>query len=200
MIKIKDTFKSYKEYKDFYQNSAGYDLNIDKITDDDNAGKPIIHRWQWGLSKLKELGCEDILDVGSWTGRFPVILKNNGFKVRALEPNKAAYKYMKKHTVVPVKNRMFEEYYGKHEAITAFEVIEHVYDMDKFLKQAHITARYLLFSTPNKDGIYGDDDNELHLWTATFDSIEKTLDGKNFDIIDFDIGDLILICAKRRWK
>lgn len=198
MIKIRNTFKSYDEYKKFYQDSSGYDLTIDKITPSDDVGVPNIHRWEWGLSKLKEINAKRVLDVGAWTGRFPLILQRNGFYVEAVEANKAAYKFMVKNVPDIVShNKMFEEFDGdKFEAITAFEIVEHLYDLDKFISQVKkhlVPSGYLIFSTPAKGGIY-DDDNKIHLWIGTLESIIDWL--VDFDVVDFEVGDLILIMAK----
>jgi len=199
VIRVRDTFKNYEAYKKFYTESKGYDLDIDKITDSDKAGIPEMYRWEWGLKELKEIDCKRVLDVGSWTGRFPLILAMNGFDVLALEANVAAYKYMKPQKYMKV-NKMFEEFGGgKFDCITAFEVIEHAYDMERFIKQVELHLNddgYFLFSTPNQDGVYGDDDNEIHLWTATLASLMETF--KDWEIIDYEVGDLLLMIVRKK--
>lgn len=193
MERVREKFQSYYEYKDFYTNSKGYDLNQDKITDDDLKGIPTLDRWKWALDKIffEELHPKKILDIGSWTGRWPVILKENGYSVECLEANKAAYKtipkYLKKY------NKMVEEFSGKYDLITCFEVIEHAYDMDLFvnkLKDLLNPNGTLILSTPAKDGIY-DDDNEIHLWIASLDSLINTF--KDWEIMDYKVDDLILM-------
>jgi len=195
VIKIRDTFKSYKEYMDFYKNSKGYDLGIDKITDNDRRGIPEYERWQFGLEFVQG----DILDIGSWTGRWPVVLKANGFNVDCVEANKAAYEYLKKHTDLKCSNTMIEEFKTdkKYDTITCFEVIEHAYNMRKFIDKIVSLLKphgLLILSTPSKDGCYKDEDNKIHLWTADIYSLAETL--RDFQIEEMDIGDLILIKAR----
>jgi len=193
MRRVRKTFKSFKEYKDFYTNSKGYPLETDAVTEDDKKGIPTLRRWKYGLEWLEKLNCKDILEVGSWTGRFATILKANGYKVDCVEANKAANDYSQ----VKATNVMFEEFSGrKYDAITAFEVIEHAYDMDWFLDQVkkHLKKNgCFIFSTPMSGGVY-DDDNEIHLWIADMDSIQETFE--DWEIIDFEIGDLLLIVVR----
>lgn len=193
MERVRSTFKSYEEYKDFYMDSKGYDLSQDKITEEDKKGIPTLPRWEYGLRWLKQLHCKDILEVGSWTGRFATILRANGLNVDCIEANIAANEYSGKIAT----NTMFEESDSrKYDAVIAFEVIEHAYDIDRFIGKVkdHLKPNgYFLFSTPAKGGIY-DDDNEIHLWIADYDSLMETF--KDWEVIDYETEDLIYMVVK----
>jgi len=194
MKRIRETFKSYEDYKNFYLKSKGYDLEIDKITDDDKKGIPTYDRYAFALKHAKG----KVLDVGSWTGKFPTILKSNGFEVECLEANEAAYKYLKEHTDLTAYNSMIEEFSGKkYDTITCLEVIEHAYDMDKFIEKVKSLLNpkgLFIISTPSDNGCYKDEDNDIHLWTADIYSIEEIL--RDFQIEEYETGDLIFVKAR----
>lgn len=197
MIRVRDTFKSYDEYRDFYMNSTGYDLSQDAITEDDRKGIPAYPRWEYGLKWIKELGQEEVMDIGSWTGRWPIILGANNIHCLAVEANKAAYDYMDYY---PKINSMIEDFVTEpYEVITAFEIIEHIYDMDEFLEKVKsflVPNGYFIFSTPNQDGAYAGEDNDIHLWTATLPSLMETF--KDWEIIDYEVGDLIMMVVQKK--
>lgn len=198
MYHIRDKFNSYEEYKAFYTAPLkDYDLSIDYIKSEDYV-YPELHRWQWALSHLEKLKVSTVLDVGSWTGRFAVCLKNKGFAVECLEGNPDVVDYFRTVSDIPCHNLLFEDFVPKqkYDAITLFEVIEHVYDMERFLaKLEECTDGYLLLSTPSDTGCFADE-NDIHLWLANEQSIRETF--KNWNILDLHVGDLIMLLAERK--
>lgn len=207
MQKIRNTFSSFKELRDWYANSwkGGWSINPKSI-----AGIPTESRWSWVLSKLSELELNDVLEVGSWVGDLPAILYKNGYKVEAVEAVAGAAEssveaFKAAGMPIKVNNCMIEDFESdkKYQAVVGLEMIEHVYDMDKFLTKVYSLLDKdgcFLFSTPTEHGNFGSHNfNDLHLWTATEDSLKASFSDKYWEWVELiDAGDLYLGCVRRK--
>lgn len=96
-----------------------------------------------------------LLDVGCATGFFLEVAKERGWKVQGLELSRFAYEYAKRKRRLPVINRTLEQAgFGNSsfDAVTMFDVIEHLPDPKKTVQEIHRVLRkggVVAITTPN---------------------------------------------------
>ena len=96
--------------------------------------------WNWEHKEaLKNLAPgSKVLEVGCGTGSFIFSLKEKGFDCTGLELNKAAAEVCRKKGLI-VYNELLDEHLlkhaGKYDAVCAFQVLEHVYDVRSFINE-----------------------------------------------------------------
>ena len=114
-----------------------------------NKIKPQINELKQNNSKIK------ILDIGSYYGVFLNILEENNIEAVGIELSKHAIEYSsnnnKQKNINSNLNNFVKNYNIKNfSMITAFDVIEHVDDIDKFINQVSkclLDNGYFVFST-----------------------------------------------------
>src|SRR5262245_16220263 len=87
------------------------------------------------IEKFTGLNNGTLLDVGSGTGYFAAAMKNAGWNVTGLEPDKGARDLaLQQHslTLLPAEE-LFNLPANKFDAITLWHVLEHVHDVKKYL-------------------------------------------------------------------
>ena len=98
-----------------------------------------------------------LLDVGCYIGIFLHVAQTAGWAVQGIEPIKVAAKWGEHHFSVPIKSSTLTEapwpdnYF---EAVTSFEVIEHIVDPRRELEEMVRVLKpsgYLVVETPNAD-------------------------------------------------
>ena len=78
-----------------------------------------------------------LLDIGCGTGYFAKHMKENGYEVSVMEPDKeAASKAFEKLQVQPFQS--LKEVTGKYEVITMWHVFEHVHDINETFKKLNL--------------------------------------------------------------
>jgi SAM-dependent methyltransferase len=98
-----------------------------------------------------------LLDIGPATGRFLVLAKMSGFKVRGIEQDLSCCESLKRNFGIDIVNsdnpvETLLNNIGQYDIITAFHVIEHLVELKSFLKavaQAVKPRGYVVLSAPN---------------------------------------------------
>ncbi|MBO6469397.1 MAG: glycosyltransferase [Pelagibacteraceae bacterium] len=111
--------------------------------------KPYLEKSQQKHSKI------NILEIGSYYGVLLNILEKNKLNAIGIEPSKHAFEYSKNHNNQKNINVSFDKFIKDCNAINfnlvmAFDVIEHVEDVDKFIQQVGKLMRednFFIFST-----------------------------------------------------
>lgn len=155
---------SIKLLKLFYQKSANYQFWLDSIisrTEVIRKEEFFMPRIQILKSLCKEynIARDSALDIGAGYGAFCELLQRENLfdKISGIEPSTKLAEYCKEKGL-DVANRTIEEYTLKKEkfdVITAFEVIEHLYDPGDFLFRIYQGLRsggILMLSCPNING------------------------------------------------
>jgi 2-polyprenyl-3-methyl-5-hydroxy-6-metoxy-1,4-benzoquinol methylase len=111
--------------------------------------KPYIEKSQQKHSKI------NILEIGSYYGVLLNIFEKNKLNAIGIEPSKHAYEYSKNHNKQKNINVSFDKFVKDFNAINfnlvmAFDVIEHVENVDKFIQQVGKLMKednFFIFST-----------------------------------------------------
>lgn len=144
-MKIMDYDEVYeKEYENLLSfGYTPYDSYKDIRDEEEEINKwKTLPRFNVLLPILSQVPKGKLLDVGCATGFFMLIAKKFGFEVYGMEASEQAVKIAKdKYRLNVVKALSFEElpeeFKNPYNVITAFEVLEHVYDPLKFLKDIY---------------------------------------------------------------
>ncbi len=103
--------------------------------------------------EIKTINKYDILDVGTGGGTFLLAVKNLGFKVFGVEPNKWLVKYIKKKIKLNIMAGTLKDIKKKkYNLICFWDVFEHVTDLNETLLQCKKTLKKngkILINIPN---------------------------------------------------
>ncbi|MDD4938185.1 MAG: class I SAM-dependent methyltransferase, partial [Candidatus Shapirobacteria bacterium] len=129
VLKEKDLNKFYGER--FYSVSNGLIDNLTKVIS-------LISNRIYLSEIRKGVKVKHILDVGCGTGDLISFFKKNGYSVRGLEINKSAKAFVKENvfgeiSFTTLKKASFKK--NSFDVVTANHVLEHVYDLKKFLNE-----------------------------------------------------------------
>lgn len=152
---------------------------------------------KWSLHKKANLifdqnqGIGSILDIGAGTGDFLKVLKEKGWQVYGMEPNKNAVK-LASEKGIELKSTL-DDFNGKQfDVITLWHVLEHIPNLNEtILKLSNLVKPNgtLIIAVPNFKSFdakhYGKFwaafDVPRHLWHFSKESIKKLFDG-NFEL------------------
>lgn len=168
-------------------------------------------RFEWACDYVKSnLDIKSSLDIGTFDGLLPLELGTLGINATGIDINRnfitKGIEYKEANKVENVKllsGVALEEFDGgKYDLITAFEVIEHVLDLDVFYKKIDELLNnggHLLISTPHKNGKYGEYNLDAHhLRFFDEESLAKSLP-QNYKLIrTFVEPTQELLCAEIR--
>lgn len=125
---------SQKEISDYYKISEDplylAEQNARKAT-----FKHYLHKLETHISKKAKL-----IDIGTNTGLFVYVARQNGWQADGLEPNKEAVAYAKKNFNLTLISKPFEENTlskESYDVITMWDVIEHFTDPVHEVKKVH---------------------------------------------------------------
>ncbi len=144
-----------------------------------------------------------LLDIGCAYGPFLHAAAGRGCRVRGLEINEEAVRYVREDlgfdAIQGDLNRLsLQEFRESFDIITMWYVIEHVVDLDKLLHTCRSLLKpggILAFSTPHGRGVSARTDPKNFLWNSPLDhftvwdrgSAEKVLEDKGFRVRSFRI-------------
>lgn len=134
-----------------------------------------------------------LLDLGAGTGDFLAEAKSRNWQVSGVEPNSKA-RELANTKGIKLENDL-SEISGMFDVITMWHVLEHIYDLSKYLEflKKHLSENgVLLIAVPNfksKDAIkYGAlwaaNDVPRHLYHFSKTSIEKLFNEVNFELVE----------------
>lgn len=161
-----------------------------------------------------------ILDIGGNTGVISKMLQDKGFNVTVADISKEALKTCKKkklktlnfdfNDIFPIKDKSFD-------LIIAGEVIEHILDVELFLKETNRILKedgYVVISTPNlatfKDRIrflFGKMPRQinphheylkLHIRQFTYSSLKESLNISGFNLLKFKSNYFVINIIKNK--
>ncbi len=138
-----------------------------------------------------------LLDVGAGTGYFASFMKGKGFDVKGVEIDPEARSYSIEKfglDVVPPSDFIEGKMGGKFDTITLWHVLEHLYDLNGFMKNFHSHLEEdgtLVIAVPNftslDAGHYGKYwaayDVPRHLWHFSPDSLDKLAKKHGFKVV-----------------
>ena len=166
------------------------------------------------ISKL--INSKKILDVGSGTGEFLSYMKTKGFDTYGVEIAKKARELSIKNHKLDVKDSLLSLDETNFDVITMWHVLEHVYDLDGYMKKIKSLLNYngiLIVAVPNHkcfdQKFYGKHwagwDVPLHLWHFDKESMQKLSKKYDFEIsyihpLYFDSYYVSLLSSKYKYN
>lgn len=166
-----------------------------------------IETFKKDLRKLEKVYSKrgKLLDIGCGPGLFLEVAKENGWSVYGTELSKWAYEYARKNGL-NVYNKELDKCNlkeGEFDVITLWDVIEHVTDPSKILKQVNRILKkggLLVIDTPNVDSFFAKlrgrkwgDFVRMHIYYFSPKSIEKILKKNGFKIIKIENHSRIIV-------
>ena len=149
------------------------------------------------LKHNKNSDTKNLLDFGSGTGEFLNHCQNKGWKTLGVEPEKKAADFAKKtHNINVVDvDDFFSNHRSEYDVITMWHVLEHVYDLEKYILHLHKRLNkngILVLGLPNcnsYDANYYKEnwaawDLPIHLYHFTKKDIKKMADKYGFKVIE----------------
>jgi SAM-dependent methyltransferase len=144
-------------------------------------------RYIWFAANIKYKEAKKVLDVGSGLGVWPRILKDAGFVVTCVDENKDSVKFISEELGMQCY-RHLNDVVGKFDTVSLVHVLEHIQDIDGFLRQVRLSLRaggYLFVEAPGDAGFdflskYHDDFNSCHQWFFSSDSLHQILKRNGF--------------------
>ncbi|HIH04910.1 TPA: class I SAM-dependent methyltransferase [Candidatus Woesearchaeota archaeon] len=140
----------------------------------------------------------NLLDVGCATGFFLEVAKERGWKVQGLELSRFAYGYAKRKRNLPVINRTLEQANfreGTFDAVTIFDVIEHLPDPKRTVAEIHRVLRkggIVAITTPDIGSLVarllGKKWEEVrrvreHIYFFSEETLRKMLESVGFEVL-----------------
>ncbi|MBI2541621.1 class I SAM-dependent methyltransferase [Candidatus Woesearchaeota archaeon] len=139
-----------------------------------------------------------LLDIGCAFGFFLELARDDGWDAKGIEISEHAYKYAKNVLKLPVFNKTLEKAEFKQnsfDAVTIFDVIEHLPDPKSMLKEIRKILKpngLLAITTPNIGSIaarlLGKNWEEVkrvreHIYFFSEDTLKKMLESLNFELL-----------------
>ncbi len=149
------------------------------------------HRNNCIVSLVKKYAENDLFfDIGGGNGFVTKAIENAGIQAILIEPGADGVLNAKKRTVKNVFCGILNdlsELKGQLPAIGTFDVIEHIQDDDKFVKDIHKMLKqggYFFVTVPTYKFLWSDEDTEAgHYRRYTRKSMIKLLKGNDFEIV-----------------
>lgn len=138
-----------------------------------------------------------LLDMGCGTGYFPNYMKQKGYEVTGAEIDPGAREFGKSTfglNIVSPEEILDVSVTEKFDFITLWHVLEHIYDLDGYMKRLHDLLDengHLLIAVPNSDSYdckhykeyWAAYDVPIHLWHFTPKTLGKLAEKHNFSVV-----------------
>jgi len=158
-----------------------------------------------------------VFEFGTSLGYFLNLMKEKGWKVGGIEISKRAVDYAKEKFGINIYNEDIENFKidNTYDLVATFEVIEHLVDVDKFIKKVYNMLNengIFVFCTPNLNAPSTLFNNESeayhcgHMILFNYNTIKKLLNDNNLNVIGvsqesnhFESWEsMMIICSKRK--
>jgi len=125
-------------YEDGYRSDGFRGESIDKAFERINSIPPEDsennYRWGWFVNHIENEGI--VLDIGSGLGVWPYSLKESGWEVQCVEPNKDSATWISGHLGIPCSRGFYDDNCaGKYSIVSLVHVLEHIDTPDLFLQR-----------------------------------------------------------------
>ncbi len=156
-----------------------------------------------------------LLDMGCGTGYFAHFMKERGFEVKGVEIDHDAREFGKTTfglDIVAPDEMMTGEVTDKYDVITLWHVLEHIYDLDEYMKRLYDLLDdngYLIIAVPNSNSydakhyqsFWAAYDVPIHLWHFTPDTLNRLAEKHKFkqerlESLPFDPFYISMLSAK----
>lgn len=147
------------------------------------------------ISKYIQKG--KLLDIGCGPGVFLEEMKKAAFTVLGVDMSAVVVDYCKSKSLQVMRKSIYDSYFKnrKYDIVSAFQVIEHTTDADKFIKKIYPLLRkngLITLSTPDVDGFIAKIQgtkwfeyyNLEHNYFFTMESIKILLEKNGFEILE----------------
>lgn len=165
---------------------------------------------------FKDLGYS-VFEFGTSLGYFLNLMKQNGWSVNGIELSKRAVDYAKEKFDIVINNCNIEQYNDskKYDLVATFEVIEHLIDVDSFVKKVYNMLNengIFVFGTPNLNApstLFNNESEAYHCGHMTlfnYETIKKLLNDNGLEIISAsqesnhseNWESMLIFCNKRK--
>ncbi|MEA1897300.1 MAG: class I SAM-dependent methyltransferase [Bacteroidota bacterium] len=168
------------------------------------------------IERLTHKKTRNILDIGSGTGFFLNHMREHGWDVTGIEPSEEGRKFCRDQFALEIQDEktLFTLDKESYDVITLWHVLEHIQDIDEYMKKIHSMLRkdgLLLIALPNLRStdaiIYKEKwaayDVPRHLWHFTPFSFKKLAAKYQFQLLKMksmplDAGYVSLLSEKYR--
>lgn len=147
-----------------------------------NASRP---EFRDAISHAKKKGYQSILDLGCGSGNFLDLARDSGLTTTGMELNELAAEFArgKGHDILPgiLTEEFLVHHTRKYDMVTLFQVVEHLSDpigLLKLTKRLVNDGGTLMFSVPNRRGLYQLYPLDPHQWPPHHISRWRTADFK----------------------
>lgn len=190
-------YKTLDDYKKIYSN-----MSSDNITLVDK--NIMTSRYRYALDTMVQHGVESLLDVGTFDGALPVYASRIGIESTGIDINttfiQAGIQSKNGEDCTLIGGMAFEDYSTdkKFDCVTATEIIEHVIDIDGFIKKVHGLLNddgIFIISTPHRDGQYGLTNHDPHHIRHYNEEMLKNDLEKYFNIKHITVNDELINCC-----
>lgn len=147
-----------------------------------NASRP---EFEDAISHAKKKGYQSVLDLGCGSGNFLDLARDSGLSTTGMELNEqaASAASAKGHDILPgiLTKEFLAHHTRKYDMVTLFQVVEHLSDpigLLEMAKQLVNDGGTLMFSVPNRRGLYQLYPLDPHQWPPHHISRWRTTDFK----------------------
>lgn len=157
----------------------------------------MLTRKQKLLERMSDGQRRNLLDIGCGTGYFINHMKDNGWKVHGTEIDPDARRIASEQLGQEISDSVgiFDLPTDEYDVITMWHVLEHVYELDDYLRQIGLLIRkggYFIVAVPNYTcydarkykGHWAAYDLPRHLWHFSPNAIKQLIEGFGFQLID----------------
>lgn len=198
-----DKYLDVDKNKEYYSHSDGNFMPIEHCT----MAHRVLDRVDWARKWVHELSAQTIVDIGCKDGYLDLTLASEGIECVGVDPSKDAIDEAQTRAMeLNVDNVTFICGFAEQvpdtihaDVVTSLEVIEHVVDVDVFLKKLSTIGTYVMISTPDAHGRHGLKDserNEEHVRLFTKKELEKAVSKYGHIVESIDRDDQLLIIFK----